>query len=73
MKQWMQQNLKSASYYDLVQFYSQKIMALANGKLGKSLLFWQEAFFNAYVKPTHPKPLPKGNCILMVKHQLRFD
>lgn len=32
------------------------------------MLFWQEAFFNAYKSPTHPKPLPPSESTCTIIH-----
>jgi len=53
----MQQHLQSTSYYDLVQYYTEKIIDVVSKK-NKSAVFWQEAFANIYQNPTRPSSLP---------------
>ena len=65
IKVWMQQHgLNPKNYADLIQYYSLKLTNI-DQRSGKYMVFWQEAFNNAYKNPTHPSALPNGrHCVL---------
>jgi len=64
LKEWMQQRgMNPNNYADLIQYYSLKLAGIVNGQGKKNMVFWQEAFFNAYKNPSKPNALPNGTII----------